>query len=145
MKRTILLLTSALLIGVCTAQALAQGIPKQIVKKPDAQLAAEAWLKLVDAGHYGPSWAAAATFFRQTVTKEQWMQAAGGVRHALGHVKSRKLKKIMYAHKLPGAPDGTYAVIRYTTVFQHKSPAVETVTPMQEKNGQWRVSGYYIK
>jgi hypothetical protein len=46
---------------------------------------------------------------------------------------------------LPGAPDGQYVVIQFETSFENKHNAVETVTPMLEPNGQWRVSGYYIR
>ena len=35
-------------------------------------------------------------------------------------------------------------VIRYRTAFENKQAAVETVTPMRE-DGEWKVSGYYIK
>ncbi len=46
---------------------------------------------------------------------------------------------------MPGAPDGEYVVIQYDSSFEHKQAAVETVTPMLDKDGKWRVSGYYIK
>jgi hypothetical protein len=46
---------------------------------------------------------------------------------------------------MPGAPDGEYVVIQYQTTFEHKNSAVETVTPMLDNDGQWRVSGYYIR
>lgn len=36
-------------------------------------------------------------------------------------------------------------VIQYDTNFEHKSGAVETVVPKLEKDGNWRVSGYFIK
>ncbi|MEJ2473814.1 MAG: DUF4019 domain-containing protein [Desulfobacterales bacterium] len=29
--------------------------------------------------------------------------------------------------------------------LENKTAAVETITPMLDKDGQWRVSGYYIK
>ncbi|MDL1980609.1 MAG: DUF4019 domain-containing protein [Deltaproteobacteria bacterium] len=29
--------------------------------------------------------------------------------------------------------------------MQKKKSAIETVTPMMEKDGQWRVSGYFIR
>ncbi|MGB5422961.1 MAG: DUF4019 domain-containing protein [Desulfobacterales bacterium] len=29
--------------------------------------------------------------------------------------------------------------------LENKASAVETITPMLDKDGQWRVSGYYIK
>jgi hypothetical protein len=31
------------------------------------------------------------------------------------------------------------------TGFAEKKSAIETVTPMMEKDGQWRVSGYFIR
>jgi len=50
-----------------------------------------------------------------------------------------------YMTSLPGAPDGEYVVIQYKTSFENKKDAVETVTPMKDEDGVWRVSGYYIK
>ena len=41
--------------------------------------------------------------------------------------------------------DGKYVVIQYDTVFEHKASAVETVTPMPDPDGVWRVSGYFIR
>ena len=110
-----------------------------------AQTAAESWLKLVDAGNYEASWDQAAKLFKGGVTKEQWKQAAAGVRTPLGKVVSRKLKAREYTEKLPGAPDGKYVVIQFDTVFEKKAAAVETVTPMVDPDGVWRVSGYFIR
>jgi Protein of unknown function (DUF4019) len=45
---------------------------------------------------------------------------------------------------LPNAPAGEYVVIQYETQFEHKANAIETVTPLREKNGSWKVSGYFI-
>lgn len=115
--------------------------------KPEdaAQLAAESWLKLVDAGDYAGSWDQAAKVFKGAVKQADWVQMAGGVRTPLGKLVSRKLKSREYAEKLPGAPDGKYVVIQYDTVFESKSSAVETVTPMADPDGAWRVSGYFIR
>jgi hypothetical protein len=107
--------------------------------------AAEAWLQLVDEGQYGESWAQAAEFFRKNISREQWMTALNGVRKPLGKVLSRKVLNATYATALPGAPDGQYVVIQFDTSFENKQNAVETVTPMLDTDGQWRVSGYYIK
>ncbi len=46
---------------------------------------------------------------------------------------------------MPGAPDGEYVIIQFESSFANKKSAVETVTPMKDENGVWRVSGYYIK
>ena len=76
---------------------------------------------------------------------DEWEQQVGGVRDPLGAVVSRKLKDAHYTTTLPGAPDGEYVVLEYNTSFAHKKSAIETVTPMLDKDGDWRVSGYFIK
>ena len=58
---------------------------------------------------------------------------------------SRKLASRRTEKALPGVPDGIYVVIRFETVFDKKSSAVETVTPMLDPDGTFRVSGYYIR
>ena len=66
-------------------------------------------------------------------------------RQPLGKVKSRKLMSKKYTKNLPGAPDGDYMVIQYRSSFENKKSAMETITPMLDKDGKWKVSGYYIK
>ena len=110
-----------------------------------AQEAAQSWLSLVDSEKYKESWNQAASFFKQAVTPAQWEGAVKGARGPLGKVKSRQLQSSEYRRSLPGAPDGEYVVIQYATSFENKKSAVETITPMKDKDGVWRVSGYYIK
>ena len=52
-----------------------------------------------------------------------------------------------FTKTLPGAPDGAYVVIQYETDFSGHpgGKMIETVTPAKEKDGSWKVSGYYIK
>jgi len=111
----------------------------------EAVTAAEGWLALVDAGKYGESWKAASGFFKIAVQQGQWEQSLKAVRNPLGKLVSRKLLSKTYMTSLPGAPDGEYLVIQFETSFQNKKSAIETITPMKEKDGKWRVSGYYIK
>ncbi|NOX96543.1 MAG: DUF4019 domain-containing protein, partial [Nitrospirae bacterium] len=67
------------------------------------------------------------------------------IRKPLGKNISRELKSKRYRTSLPGAPDGKYVVIQFKSSFENKKSALETVTPMLDKDGKWRVSGYYIK
>ena len=115
--------------------------------KPEdaAQAAAEAWLPLVDAADYDASWEAAAKLFKQSVTKEQWQQAASAARGPLGKLVSRKVKSREYTKTVPGAPDGNYVILQYDSVFENKASAVETIVPMVDPDGKWRVSGYFIR
>ena len=125
---------------VLTGAAFAADKPEDL-----AQAAAESWLKLVDEGSAAASWEQAARLFRNAVTKEQWKEALAGVRPPLGKLVSRKVRSRQYSETLPGAPDGKYVVIQYDSVFEKKASAVETVTPMRDPDGTWRVSGYFIR
>ena len=42
-------------------------------------------------------------------------------------------------------PDGQYVVFQFDTQFESKRAAIETVTPMLDTDGQWRVSGYFVR
>lgn len=114
-------------------------------KEAAALVAAEKWVALIDDGNYAESWRAAATFFRQSVPAEQWEQLIKSARKPLGKTLSRKSRVTTYTTSPPGAPDGEYVIILFDTSFQNKKTAVETITPMIDKDGNWRVSGYYIR
>jgi hypothetical protein len=134
------------LTAACLMAFFVAGVAVAADKPEDAaQGAAEAWLKLVDDGNYPASWEQAAKVFKGAVKQADWVQMAGGVRTPLGKLVSRKLKSREYTEKLPGAPDGKYVVIQYDTVFANKASAVETVVPMMDPDGAWRVSGYFIR
>ncbi len=114
-------------------------------KESAAVDAANKWLALIDNGQYAESWSEAADYFKNALDKKQWEQTLTSVRDPLGKTVSRKVKSTKYMTEAPGAPDGEYVVIQYNTSFENKKNSVETVTPMLDKDGIWRVSGYYIK
>ena len=105
---------------------------------------AETWLATVDTGKYLESWNDASRLFKLNVEEEEWTKSLGAIRGPLGDVKSRQILSQRYVEELPGVPDGKYVIIQYQTAFENKKSAVETITPMLEQDGQWRVSGYYI-
>jgi Protein of unknown function (DUF4019) len=121
------------------------GRAEDSTKEKAAEAAAMKWLGLVDEGQYGESWKEAATIFRNAVTEEQWERTAAAVRKPLGKVISREVKSRTYTKTLPGAPDGEYVVIQFGTSFENKESAIETIVPTMDKDGLWRVSGYFIK
>ncbi|MHA3775198.1 DUF4019 domain-containing protein [Verrucomicrobiota bacterium sgz303538] len=129
----------AAMVGT-VGQLRAEETPEQL-----AQAAAEQWLELIDNGKFGESWQSAATYFKTAVPEAQWKASIEAARKPLGKVVSRKLKGAKYTKTLPGAPDGEYVVLQYDTSFANKQEAVETITPMLDKDGKWRVSGYFIK
>jgi hypothetical protein len=110
-----------------------------------AVLTAKAWLSLVDNGKYVESWNEASYYFKGAISKEQWKQTIQATRKPLGKNLSRKLMSKSYQTSIPGAPDGEYVIIQFKTSFSNKKSAIETITPMMDKDGKWRVSGYYIR
>jgi len=132
----------ALCAIIAASASLAFGAAKPEV---EAQTAAEQWLALVDAGKFGESWDSAAPYFKAAVSKDKWESSLVALRKPLGDLTSRKLKTAKYTKTLPGAPDGEYVVLQFDTSFSNKKSAVETVTPLLDKDGKWKVSGYFIK
>ncbi|MGO9120556.1 MAG: DUF4019 domain-containing protein [Desulfomonilaceae bacterium] len=114
-------------------------------KEAAAVRVAEQWLGLVDQGKYDESWKETSTVFRNAVTAAQWEQLVQTSRKPLGKLLTRKVGSKTYTTSLPGVPDGQYVVIEFETSFENKKAAIETVTSMLDKDGTWRVSGYYIK
>lgn len=145
MNRPFLVLS--VLIGALALAGLAQG--QETIRLPKAEdaavPAAEAWLKLVDTGNYAESWKAAAADFKRSVSQRKWKSLAPALRQPLGAVVSRKLKSTEPTRELPGAPDGEYVVIQFVTEFANKKSATETVIPIREKDGVWRISSYVVK
>lgn len=111
----------------------------------DAASAALTWLKVVDDGDYAGSWKQAADFFKNAVKQDVWESQVKAVRGPIGALVSRKESSREHALTLPGAPDGEYYVLKFTTVFANKKAAVETITMVREKDNVWRVTGYFIR
>lgn len=134
------------LVVLCSLVLLATG-QTPAAEKPEqlAQAATEKWLALTDGGKNAESWQTAAEYFKVAVSESQWQAALDAVRKPLGALVSRKLKSAKHTTAIPGAPDGEYVILQYETAFANKKEAVETITPMLDKDGVWRVSGYFIK
>ena len=143
MKKTILILSMFLISSTVN---YGQEIKVENDSKEEVAVkSANSWLKLVTDGNYGESWGKAAKLFKGAVTKEQWEKALGGLLPPFGALISREVISAKYMTSIPGAPDGEYVIISYKTQFEEKENAIETVTPMMDEDGIWRVSGYFIK
>src|SRR5579875_1689341 len=138
-KHLVLIMSLVVLFGALAVAADAQ--------QPEAaaEAAAQSWLNLVDSGKYAASWDEAAEYFKSKITKSQWEEMLGTARTPLGGVRSRKLARAEHVTELPNAPKGDYVVIQYSTSFANLPSAIETVVPMLDKDGKWRVSGYFLK
>ena len=107
--------------------------------------ASQAWLDLIDSGKYDASWEEASLYFKNSIKKDEWISTIKGVREPFGKLVKRTFKSKQSVDSMPGAPDGDYVIIQYDSVFENKKSAVETIVPMLEKDGKWKVSGYFIR
>lgn len=110
-----------------------------------ASLSAESWLQLVDSSRFPDSWQQSSALFQASISQSNWEKALETVRSPLGKVTSRTLKSAYFTNNLPGVPEGDYVIIQYQTDFEYKADAVETITPVKEHDGSWKVFGYFIR
>jgi hypothetical protein len=131
-----------ILAALASAAILA---PQVVSAAPgDPEPAARAWLSLIDHGRYAESWSSAGAIFRTHVSSGRWAHQAALARTPLGPVLSRSFAGDEPSSSLPGAPDGIYDQVRFSTVFAHKASAMEMVVMARQKDG-WRVDGYWVR
>lgn len=135
-------LLATLLGGRPTAAQSADGTGAAVAA---AETSARAWLQLVDSGRYGESWDSAATLFRDAVTRAAWAAAVKEGRAPFEPVGAREVLNAAYQTQLPNAPPGAYVVIQFRAKAAKDRTVVETVTPARDKDGRWRVAGYYVR
>lgn len=141
MEKQITMKTSYLLF-LFTFTAL--GLGAQFDTK-QAKTSAQNWLSMIDAHKYEQSWKESAEILKTKVSAKDLQISIEQARKPMGKLVTRKLKSENAVTSLPGAPDGKYVVLEFETIFENKKNALETVTPMLDKDGAWRVSGYFIK
>ena len=115
---------------------------------PDVQAgrtAAEAWLARLDTGDFAGTWREAAPPFQAAVDAAKWTSGMGDVRKPFGRMLSRRLLVARFSTTMPGGPTGRYVFLQYQTDFENKKGAIETIVPMLDTDGRWKISGYYIK
>lgn len=105
------------------------------------QMAAQAWLMLLDRKDWGTAWDASSAMFRQAVPLPNWMDAVPKVREPFGVLVERQPVEAVYKTSLPGRPDGHYVSVMFSSKFD-KQVVREVVTTVREPDGRWRVTGY---
>jgi Protein of unknown function (DUF4019) len=131
---------------VATVCMLAAGSFAQDPKSILAQKAAREWLAKTDKVDAAASYDAAGAKFKEAVTVDRWMEALQKARGPLGALDQRSIFQTTFDKKLPdGGPEGEYVLVMYRTAFAKKADSVETVTLEREKDGVWRVIGYFVR
>jgi hypothetical protein len=114
-------------------------------KVSEARRAALDWLALTDANNGEASWNAASKKFQTSMTPADWSQGLQNARVPYGAVEQRTVVSAQATTQFPGAPEGEYAVITFTTAFANKRGVGETLSMERELDGKWRVVGYSIR
>jgi hypothetical protein len=134
------------LILLFTFMIIVSGVSLLVASPEDeAKKSAQEWLALVDAGKFMDSWKAAGTYLQRACKEDIWARDLDLKRKPLGKLVSRKLQSAKYGKPLNKVPDGDYVTLRFISSFENKKEAIETVTPVLQKDGNWKVSGYYIE
>ncbi len=108
-----------------------------------SRIAADEWLKFMDAGQYGESWDAGSNIFRFTIKRDEWIKAEDKLRRPLGALVSRTLVEQRPAKNPKGLPAGDYMVLFYKTSFQNRPDAKELITMVLSTDGKWKVLTYH--
>ena len=145
--RRIAVVLFAVLFGALVAFAHGQGMTPE---QRDALNSAERWLVPVDAQRYADAWAMAATSFKGSVDRNKFRDGLRDVRKDYGRVVQRKAEKMGYLGSPPGPEDGgpkegAQISILFETRFVRDRMATEEMVMELEKDGVWRVAGYYIR
>jgi hypothetical protein len=109
------------------------------------EIAAHAWLLLLDRKDWGTAWDASSAVFRQTVPLGTWMDNIPKLRDPLGRFIERQPGEAIYKRTLAGRPDADYVTVEFTSKFDKKPVVQELVTTVRESDGRWRVTGYQTR
>ena len=140
------------ILVACIALAFAAGAGAMSTAERSALNAAEKWLVFVDDGRYADAWPRAAASFKATVGRQEWRDGARDLRRPYGRVVSRKADKIAFIGAEAPTSDGSDGLkpgakvsILFDTKFAGNKLANEEVSVEYEKDGIWRVAGYFIR
>lgn len=144
MVMSVLIAAALLVLGTTNPVAPASSPAVDAAVGAAAQSDARRWLALVDSGKWSESRDQAASMFKTQVTAEKWTALVEPIREKLGQQLSRTLKSAQRASTLPGAPDGDYVILQFTTGFAAMKDTTETVI-MTREGDDWKVAGYFIR
>ena len=108
-----------------------------------ARQSVDAWLVLLDAGNYSEAYDATGSFFRESVTAEEFQNKMEERQAILGAVESRTLDSTRRLSIVPDAPPGDYFIFEIDGVYELRPNARERVTAVSESD-RWPVVGIYL-
>ena len=107
-----------------------------------AEQAASRWFDLLADANYAASWEQAAPYFREHVTREQWIVNAGMLDRQFHRRDQRRLVEARWLQDEPPLPRAEYVVLRWLTVLDEFRQVGERVIMSHERDGTWRPATY---
>lgn len=112
---------------------------------PDPQFGGvKRWLETMDDAKYDESFRALAPVAAAQLTLEQWETVIQTARKPLGPLVSRQFAASEAMKEVPGLPGVEGMVYQFSSGFEQKKPAVETVI-LIKVGEEWKPAGYFIK
>ena len=108
-----------------------------------ARQSVDTWLSLLDAGNYAEAYDATGSFFRESVTAEEFGSTMEERQAILGAFESRTLSSTRRLATVPDAPPGDYFLFEFDGVYELRPEARERVTAVSESD-DWPVVGIYL-
>ena len=140
-----LLVIALTLVAVFSIQAEEGAAKSMAAPAEEAAAVAGRWLALLDTQAYNESWSEASELFRGHIGQRSWKELMWHNRRPLGETVSRNMINAHHTSTIPDGPPGEYLIMEFETEFSNGSSAIETITPMRDVDGTWRVGGYYFR
>ena len=133
-----IILTSTVLLFLLSSFSFASAFPSQAI------VAAEQFVKLIDASDFSTAYAGASKLMHLSHPESDWVARVKLSTVLVGAVQKRKLVSVLARDTYPRFPDGEYLLIYFESQRQHKQKATEVVL-VHEVAGAWQVCTYRLK
>lgn len=98
---------------------------------------ASSWLTLIDQAKYADAWEILAEDMQADLeTKEQYERTMASMAKKVGKVNARRVTS--------ATDDGTRVIVKFAVATNKPGTTTETVTLVQEPDGNWRVTGHVL-
>jgi hypothetical protein len=137
-RHFLLFVAAALAYDLAFATDLAPAIQEAALR------VATAWTEKIDAEQFGEAWESASPRLKSALSKPEWIKAMQAVRSREGKIQSRALQGTELGPS-ENSDRPQLVVVRFRSATQEGASVAESVTTRLESDGEWRVSGYFIR
>jgi hypothetical protein len=108
------------------------------------QASVNSWLALWANSKCKESFSALSSLSRDGISEQDWSNYCARLNKGLGANKSRNLIAAAFSRSLPDKTDRPLAILAYNSSFENVPSAVELISLMLEKEGNWSITNYLL-